>query len=180
VAVANGAARIGVTLNHNAAYSVSEKALAKWSDERTQLVERKDRTIEALFRFEGTTCSNLGYPLRFDYRVVLDSPENDYRILDATCGPSPGDEGYTLMCKYLKDADGLMSAIETEKPLLGKPLDDVFGWDRKFSPTGCYCDTAGRAHKWGLALEVIHFALVRHELEKLNQEPKERTAEMQS
>jgi len=34
-----------------------------------------------------------------------------------------------------------------------KPCSDTV------SSTGCYCDEASRAHKWGLVLETIHYAL---------------------
>jgi len=175
----NGKARTGITLNHAAPYTVGAKALRKWSAERLQLTPREDGYLEALFRFEGTTCSNLGYPLKFDYRITLEPPERGYRILDAYCKPSPGDEGFTRMCKYLKDPDALMEAVEREKPLLGKSLDDVFEWNRKYSPTGCYCDAAGRAHKWGLALEVLHFALVLREQQAIEVQSEGSSSEFQ-
>jgi hypothetical protein len=63
------------------------------------------------------------------------------------------------MCAYLSDAAGLMQAIATEKPLLGQPIDSVLQWSRTAAPTGCHCHAASRTHKWGLALEAIHFAL---------------------
>ena len=64
------------------------------------------------------------------------------------------------MCAYLTDdAAALMNAIAHEKPLLGCPLDDVLTWPRAAAPSGCYCAPESRAHKWGLALEAIHFAL---------------------
>jgi hypothetical protein len=65
------------------------------------------------------------------------------------------------MCSYLSDAEGLMSAIASERPLLGRPLDDVLAWPRQSRSSGCYCDADSRLHKWGLALEAIHFALAR-------------------
>ena len=67
------------------------------------------------------------------------------------------------MCEYMTNGDDLMNRISTEKPLLGKPLDDVLRWERPYSPAGCYCDIQSRNHKWGLVLEVIHFALVQKE-----------------
>jgi hypothetical protein len=63
------------------------------------------------------------------------------------------------MCAYLTDPDGLMQAITAEKPLLGRPLDEVLQWKRNAAPSGCYCAAESRTHKWGLALEAIHFAL---------------------
>jgi hypothetical protein len=58
-------------------------------------------------------------------------------------------------------------AVASEKPLLGRPLDDVLEWQRPRSPSGCFCDADRRAHKWGLVFEVIHFTLVQREKEGL-------------
>jgi len=101
--------------------------------------------------------------LEFDYHVKLDSPFRRYRIKELSCVPAPEDTGHTQMCEYLSDAESLMNSIAREKPLLGRPLNDVLTWKRPFCPSGCYCDADRRAHKWGLALEVIHFALVQLE-----------------
>jgi hypothetical protein len=119
--------------------------------------------MEARFRYEGTTCSNLGRPIQCDYTVKLASRENRYRILEVSCAPAPNDTGFEQMCEYLANADGLRSSMAREKPLLGRPLDDVLAWQRAYSPTACYCDVDSRNHKWGLVLEVIHYALVQHE-----------------
>ena len=53
----------------------------------------------------------------------------------------------------------LIDAIAGEKPLAGRPLDDVLGWDRPAIGPGCYCEPSARQHKWGLVLETIHYAL---------------------
>lgn len=176
---ANGAASKGVSLTHDAAYSVSTKALRKWSQEHLRLTILDNRTMEAQFRYEGTTCSNLGRPLAYEYRITLDAPESGYRIVDAACAPAPGDQGHTAMCKYQKDAEALTTAIESEKPLVGKPLDEVLTWERRFSPTGCYCDAASRAHKWGLAFEVVHYALAQVEKQRLREQEEDKTMEYQ-
>jgi hypothetical protein len=147
-------------LTRSAAYSVNSRALKKWAAERVQVDLRADGTVTATFRFDGTTCSNLGEPLAFDYRVALSGPDDGYRILESSCTPAAGDEGYQSTCAYLQDADGLMQEIAREKPLLGRPLDDVLRWTRAAAPSGCHCTADSRAHKWGLALEAIHFALV--------------------
>jgi len=174
----NRKARDGTPLTPDAAYSVSTKALRKWSEERLQLTVLADRSVEARFRYEGTTCSNLGRSLAFDYRIILAARDHGYRILAASCTPAPGDDGHTAMCKYRKDAETLMTAIDAEKPLLGQPLDDVLTWERRFSPTGCYCDAASRIHKWGLALEVVHYALAQAETERLSPPTEENTVEL--
>ena len=140
-------------------YTVNPRALRKWAQERVSLVPHEDGTLTATFRFDGTTCSNLGRPLAFDYAVTLGRAEEGSRILEASCRPAPGDEGHRLMCEYLRGAAPLMQAIAAEKPLLGRPLDDVLEWPREAAAAGCHCDAPSRAHKWGLALEAIHFAL---------------------
>lgn len=153
-------------LDHNAAYKINIKALQKWSKERLLMNGLDDFSTEARFRYEGTTCSNTGRPLEFIYYVKLDSPENDYRILKAFCRPAPGDTGHTYMCQYTRDAAQLMAAIEDEKPLLGEPLNNILGWKHQSNPAGCYCTPASREHKWGIVLQVIHYAMVQSEKEK--------------
>ena len=150
-------------LDHHAKYSVNPRALQKWSLERLRLERLPDGAVAARFHYEGTTCVNLGRPLEFYYHVKLASPAEQYRILESTCAPVPGDTGHQSMCEYLNNATALMDNITAEKPLLGRPLNDVLTWDRPVSPSGCYCDRDKRLHKWGLVLEVIHFALVQQE-----------------
>jgi hypothetical protein len=151
-------------LKRGAQYSVHPKALAGWVARRLSLTDRENGTIDARFRYEGTTCSNLGRPLHFDYHVTLGPREDGYVICALACQPSPGDEGYTSMCRYLESPTQLMSSIEREKPLLGEPLNNVLRWDAANSPAGCYCELGDRLHKWRLVLETIHYALVAREL----------------
>jgi hypothetical protein len=155
----------GAVLDQNARYTINPRALRKWSQERLQLRKLEDRLIEAQFRYEGTTCSNLGRPLAYDYVVKLDGPENGYRIRQTTCSPARGDTGHASMCEYINNGDKLAAAIARECPLLGRPLNDVLIWKRPFSPAACYCDAESRMHKWGLVLEVIHYALAKRKAE---------------
>jgi hypothetical protein len=152
-------------LNHSAKYSVNSRALQKWSQERLRLERLANGAVAARFHYEGTTCSNLGRPLEFYYHVKLASRAEQYRIVETSCVPVPGDTGYQSMCEYLSNAKSLMENIAVEKPLLGRPLNEVLAWERNASPSGCYCDRDKRLHKWGLVLEVIHYALVRQEKE---------------
>ncbi|HEY3762486.1 MAG TPA: hypothetical protein VGN23_12130 [Verrucomicrobiae bacterium] len=152
-------------LNHNAKYSVNARALQKWSQERLHLKFLHDGSVEAHFRYDGSTCTNMGRPLQFDYRVRLSAAQSQYTILEAACAPSPQDTGCEYQCEYINNAEALMRSISTEKPLLGKPLNDILAWRREYNPSSCYCDVTRREHKWGLAYEVIHFALVQHEKE---------------
>lgn len=158
-------------LNLHAKYSIGAKALQKWSRERLQLKTAQDGSVEAFFRYEGTTCANLGHPLEFHYHIKLGLSEHGYIISDAFCVPAPGDTGHTRQCEYLNNAESLLRSIAGEKPLLDQPLDDVLAWERPFSPSGCYCDADRRAHKWGLAFEVLHFALVQREGESRELKP---------
>ncbi len=152
-------------LDPDATYSINLRALEKWSRDRLQLKVLEDRSVEARFRYEGTTCSNMGRTLEFDYHVKLGSSDVGYKIIDAYCAPAPGDAGHMFMCQYLEDADSLMKAIGNDKPLLGRPLKDVLTWRREYTPSGCYCGMASREYKWGIVLEVLHYALVQREIQ---------------
>lgn len=140
-------------------YSINERALRKWAEERVQIEVLPDGSVLATFRFDGTTCSNEGQPLAFDYRVQLDRAGDGFVIAQSDCRPAEGDEGHRRMCEYLRDKDGLMRAFGEEKPLLGRPLDEVLQWSLTTAPSGCHCLPENRAHKWRLALEAIHFRL---------------------
>ena len=155
------------TLLTNAKYSISPKALRKWSEERLHLEVLHDRSVEARFRYEGTTCSNLGQTIEFDYHIKVGPPAERYKIIETRLVPAPGDLGHTFMCRYLEDSKSLMGAIDTEKPLLGRPLEDVLAWNREYNPSGCYCNAASREHKWGLVFEVLHYALVENEKKRI-------------
>jgi hypothetical protein len=150
-------------LDGDARYAVNLKALKRWAGERLTLEPQEDGAIEALFRYQGTTCTNLGRELEFHYRVRLAPREDGYRIIEQCCAPAPNDTGHTAMCRYQDGAAKLMAAIRDEKPLAGRPLNDVLSWSRPSSPAGCYCDAESRRHKWGLVLETIHYALAQRE-----------------
>ena len=144
----------------NSKYNLSLKALKKWSNEHLKFEILKDNSIEAQFRYEGTTCSNMGHPLEFDYFIKLSPAEDCYKIISMKCKPAPGDNGYKYMCEYVNDPDSIMNNIKNEKPLIGEKLNDVLNWKYKFSPEGCYCKAESREHKWGLVMEVLHYTLV--------------------
>jgi hypothetical protein len=151
-------------LDENAEYSVNRKALKRWAEERLSLRANEDGSLDALFRYDGTTCTNMGRPLTFHYNVKLGPRSEGYPIREQQCAPAPGDEGHTLMCQYLDNPSRLMAAIDLAKPLGGERLNSVLSWKRSTSAAGCYCDASSRDHKWGLVLETIHYALVQKEL----------------
>ena len=144
-------------------YAVNERALKRWSEERLTLAFREDGRIDARFRYDGTTCTNMGRPLAFDYAVTLGPREAGYPIQEQRCAPAPGDLGYKYMCEYLREGDRLIEAVAAEMPLIGQPLDAVLAWPRPTTGAACYCEAENRAHKWGLVLETIHYALSRRE-----------------
>ncbi len=145
----------------DASYAVSRTALERWSQERLQLNVRPGRSVEACVRYDGTTCSNMGRRLAFDHHLRLSPPEDGLRITEARCVPAPGDTGHAFMCEYRTRGESLLSTIAADAPLLGRRLDDVLRWERDSRPAGCYCEPAAREHKWGLVLEVLHYALAR-------------------
>jgi hypothetical protein len=150
-------------LGAEARYSVSARALRRWSRERLTLEIREGGSVVARFRYDGTTCTNMGRPLQFSYQVTLGRRQDGYPILEQSCGPAQGDEGHLAMCRYISERDGLMAAIAAERPLHGRRLDDVVRWARPANPAGCYCEPESRQHKWGLVLETIHYALARRD-----------------
>ncbi len=149
-----------IPLNREAKYAVHVKALARWTNERLTLARRGNGTIDVLFRYEGTTCTNLGRRLLFDYHVRLGPADLGYPIQSLKCVPASGDEGYMSMCEYIDNSEALMTAIKGEKPLLGQPLNSVLTWESPATGAGCYCQLGDRMHKWRLVLETIHYALV--------------------
>jgi len=151
----------GPRLDTAAAYTVNARALRRWAAERLTLTPRADGSTDALFRYEGTTCSNMGHPLRFEYHVRLGPRRDGYPIAAQRCVPAADDTGTTRMCNYQGMGDALVELIDTDAPLAGQPISAVIGWHRPMSVAGCYCDDASRIHKWGLVLETIHYALAR-------------------
>ena len=155
-------------LDLNARYTINARALRKWAQERLQIETGADGSVSALFRHEGTTCSNFGEPIYTDYYVRLHPASQDFRVADVHCAPVAGDAGYALMCEYLKDPDAFTRLMAAEKPLLGRPLNDVLAWNRSPNPAACQCDAGSREHKWGFVFEVIHFALTQQHRAKLD------------
>jgi hypothetical protein len=151
---------VAAVLDQEAKYSVNRRALQRWADERLSMQTHPNGSLDLVFRYEGTTCTNMGRPLEFDYTVKLGPRAEGYPILAQRCVPAAGDKGHTAMCQYVENPLRLMSAIESEKPLNGEPLNAALSWQRSPSAAGCFCDQAARDHKWGLVLETIHFALV--------------------
>ncbi len=159
VGIANPHVPAGPVLDKLARYTVNARALKKWSQERLQLEIARDGSVNARFRYEGTTCSNLGRSIEYDYQIRLQPPAQAYRVAEAWCAPVEGDMGHAHQCEYLKDPVTFMNLVAAEKPLVGCPLNDVLAWKRSSNPAGCHCEVGSREHKWGMVFEVLHFAL---------------------
>lgn len=151
-------------LDRSKNYFLNEKVLKKWSYERLSMFELNDGGVEAIFRYDGTTCKNLGRSLRFDYKVTLGNRESFFKIKNAFCVPSEDDTGHKYMCEYVKRPNQLMSEVKNELPLIGQSINEVLTWDRDYDPEACYCSMTSRLHKWGLVLEVIHYSLLQNGL----------------
>lgn len=152
-------------LNQEATYSIHRKALRKWTRDRLEMETASDGSTSARFLYEGTTCSNMGYPLKYVYSIKVGPADTNYEILEALCAPAEGDVGYKKQCEYLKVGEAMNQTIADEQPLVGEPLEEVFNWNHRSGSSGCYCDFSGRNHKWGLAYEVVHFAMAKREAE---------------
>ena len=69
-------------LDQHAEYSVNRRALSRWANERLSMNMNEDGSFEALFRYDGTTCTNMGRPLTFNYNLKLGSRAEGYPILE--------------------------------------------------------------------------------------------------
>jgi hypothetical protein len=138
-------------------YRVPVKALRKWSQERLELRASGDDRVEALFRFEGSTCSNLGYPLAFHYALGLRRRHGVWWIESASS--TPLDDGYLKTCRALEDTPRFLREVAASDPAPGSALTDLLSLDDPVEPSGCLCTPGNRRHKWRLALETISYAL---------------------
>lgn len=145
------------------AYATSVRALRRWAGERLTLTPHQDGSVDAVFRYDGSTCSNTGRALAFEYHVQLGPPDEGLPIRTQACRPASGHDGYQFMCEYVREGEAFVAAIERDAPLVGRPLGDVLSWQRPNLGPACYCERESRQHKWGLVLETIHYALTQHE-----------------
>lgn len=143
----------------SAGYQVNVRALRRWSQERLTIAPGDEARLHCCFRFEGSTCSNMGMPLAFSYHVTLGTAEAGHPILDMDCVPAEGAEGHRSMCSFLERAEGILATLREEKPLLGQPLQAVLAWQPRTLPAGCVCTQPSRHHKWLIVLQTIHYAL---------------------
>ena len=148
------------TVRPSSSYAFPEKALAKWSDKRLKVTAQPDNELLARFRFDGSTCTNMGVPLAFDYEVRLKrEAAGRHRILSSSCEPAEEHTGYQSMCAYLDKPDRFMTQLQAHQPLVGQILSSSLTWQSPSSPAGCLCTRASQDHKWRIVLQTLHFAL---------------------
>src|SRR5262249_7226259 len=85
---ADGEPVVDVTLyplDRKARYSTNVRALSRWASDRLTLTHNDDDTIDALFRYDGTTCSNMGRSFTFHYTIKLGPREDGYPIVAMQC-----------------------------------------------------------------------------------------------
>lgn len=148
----------------SASYAFPEKALAKWRDKRLKVVAQPNNELLATFRLDGSTCTNMGVPLAFDYEIrLIKEGSGRHRILSSTCEPAEGHMGYQSMCAYLDRPDRYMAQLRAHQPLVGQPLSNSLTWRSPTSPAGCLCTRASQDHKWRIVLQTLYFALEDHD-----------------
>ena len=139
-------------------YAFPERALRRWATENLRLTPRADGGIDAVFRFEGSTCGNVSFLL--NYRISLGAGSAGERRIDAMdCAPADFDDGHARMCCWQENAEAAAALIRAEQPLRGESLAAVLSWRPRKSPAGCLCAEPSRNHKWQAVLETLHFVL---------------------
>jgi len=147
-------------LTRNAPYAFGSRALRNWSRNRLRVERKADGGVTAVFKFAGNTCSNMGFPLSFHYRIELAPPGRRYRILGSSCMPSDLHDGWKYMCESIRNGEHHLKDITGEHPLEGRPLDDAISWNVPIAPAGCLCTQSNRNHKWQIVFQTLHYALV--------------------
>ncbi len=141
------------------AYALPARTLERWASRRLTVTEAGDGRLHARFRFDGTTCSNMGLPLAFDFEVELARETDTHRVLACRCAPAAGDTGHRSMCGYLTAPEEFMNAIQEAPVWTGRTLDELMAWAPETSLTGCLCTRASRDHKWRVFIQTLHYAL---------------------
>ena len=140
-------------------YSLPKKALMKWVRENVTLQFFEDETVDAKFRFVGSTCGNMGHVLDFDFSVTLSPAGAGRKIVASSCQPAKADRGAGQMCAHHADGATFLAKVAAHNPGLGKSLEECLHWEPEMLPAGCLCSAQSRNHKWRNAFQTIHYAL---------------------
>jgi hypothetical protein len=140
-----------------------EKALARWARDLLCLEKLPDGRTKASFRYEGSTCSNMGSALVFLYEVVLQSCFGGHSILSSSVKMAGHARSWESMCAFKREGQTLIDRLESERPFDGWSLDRALSWNPDFVPSGCLCTPDNRHHKWRIVLHTIRYGLREHE-----------------
>jgi hypothetical protein len=160
----NGASRCAPRLSEtpvSGRYGYPEKALRRWAKSLLTLDHREDGVARGRFRFDGSTCTNGGIPLAFEYEVELSPSTDGRRLLSMTCRPVSKNTGYEAMCSVRENEAAFWRALSAETPFLGHPLAEALDWNPPTNPAACLCTSENRDHKWRMVLHTLHYALSR-------------------
>ena len=138
-------------------YAYPDKALRRWSRELLMVDSCGDQSVEATFRPDCKTCSNMGVPFGFVYSIKLGLRRDGYPIRKLSCRPSDSD--YQCMCSCLEDPDGFPQAMISAPGFTGQTLSQILEWNPLVEPAGCLCRQPSRDHKWKIALQTVHYKL---------------------
>lgn len=140
-------------------YVFPERAVRRWIRENLKVTPRDGGGIDAVFRFDGSTCGNVAFVL--NYHLVLGAEAEGYPISSYRIEPAPYIEGHERMCCWQENPESAAARFTAGMPLAGQPLSAVLTWRPARSPAGCLCTEPSRLHKWQAALETVHCALTR-------------------
>ncbi len=128
--------------------------LERWARERLVL-----EGTRASFRFDGSTCCDMGRPLAVEITVELERDEAGWRIRGGGCAPAAGDTGCRAMCATLGPAESFFAEVSARQPLRGELLEAVREWNPAVDPAGCFCTASQQNHKWRLAYQTLLYKL---------------------
>ena len=105
----------------------------------------------------------MGIPLSFVYDIELGPAAKRFPVRSLECRPAPGDNGFQSMCSYIDNPEVFAKTMVEAPDLIKWTLDRLLDWDPEISPAGCLCHDSHRNHKWKVALQTLHYGLMRHE-----------------
>lgn len=149
-------------------YPVAERALAKWSTERLDEIDRNDSLLHLRFRYNGSTCTNGGTPFAAHLHVCLEhepggrpSPPGDPIIKSAWIEiPDEHRTAASEMCAAIRPV-GFLDHLAEKADITGTTLAEALRADVPVDYAGCFCAAPMVNEKWKLALSTIHYALAK-------------------
>jgi len=164
---------VSLPISEPSRYVVAEKALRRWATERVRRTRRAGGGETCTFALTGSTCTNR--PLEVLMTVELGA---DGRIVSATAQPGPHDTGCDAMCAAAV-CDGRRFLAETGRcdEVVGLTLEEAAFREWQVEPSGCFCTTGNRLHKWRNVFQTLHYATTtRDEPARPDGTPRHRTS----